>query len=513
MNGEARVSTRSGLLLALVALGAALRIAYAWPPHKYPADANALLGGLQSLRILQGHPAALHPRSTKGALESYGHAAAIALSGVGRQATAVAPLLAGIGLIAVYGLLARSLLGAPLGNVALLFLALPAPAFLFWTYMPLATAEPLLFGTATLWLADRIRRGEERLAFPLGLSAGLALWCSVQSAAFLLPALFWLPWSDRSLARNRRFLVWAVCGLAMGSLPRLAHAVAGAPSPHPDSSPGVLLANAAYLMKYDVPELLASVDPENGPNPPGILQTSLRTVALALHAGGLLTALAATGAWWTRGRPRPAAPGVVLLLSVAVLTCFLKLSSSAADERGLTVAHVLPAYLLAPAGLALLLAGAWKKSRPATVLAALALLVFNVAGYALPGGVARRRWEAQAASDEQLRGYLERRDITAVVGDYWDVYPFNYLSALRIRGLPTDPSLDVFRYGETLPAAARWALTARSVPRLEQWASRAGLPISVEQVGDYAVAIPAELPPADAAAFLQRLRGASVIGP
>ena len=64
-----------------------------------------------------------------------------------------------------------------------------------------------------------------------------------------------------------------------------------------------------------------------------------------------------------------------------------------------------------------------------------------------------------------------------VCGEYWTVYPVNFLSGERIRAVPFQRLFDFYGYGRTLPAAAgKLALLGRDGKDLAGWAARAGLP-------------------------------------
>ena len=133
------------MALALILLGTFLRVLHAFPAYKFPGDADALGPGLRAFWILKGHTPVFYADARLGAFESYLHAAAFTLAGASRASMSLAPLVCGaLGLVAFWFLI-RSLLGEKLGALALLFLAFPSPAYIFWTYLPIGYVETMLF--------------------------------------------------------------------------------------------------------------------------------------------------------------------------------------------------------------------------------------------------------------------------------------------------------------------------------------------------------------------------------
>src|SRR5262249_3849633 len=178
----------------IVALGCILRLAYAFPVHKYAPDADCLNPALQAFRILEGHRPVFLADARIGCLVCYETASAFSLFGISRFAVALAPLLGGCLLLVVLFSLLRRTLPEATAVLALLFVALPPPAYIYWTYMPNSYAETMLFCAAALLLTDIVRSkgfgGYRGLA--LGVVAGLGWWNSPLVLASLIPCGIWL---------------------------------------------------------------------------------------------------------------------------------------------------------------------------------------------------------------------------------------------------------------------------------------------------------------------------------
>ncbi|MBK9063723.1 MAG: glycosyltransferase family 39 protein [Acidobacteria bacterium] len=509
--------------LAFVALGIALRVATAYPVHKYAADADCLNCGFVGLRINEGHPAVwLTPRRA-GALECYGHAAAFRAFGPTREALAITPLVSSSLALALYAALVLPLLGPVAGPLAVLLFALPPPAYLFWTYMPNGYPETMLLCLAVLLAAERVRQAPSdlrRLAV-LGLVAGLGFWNSIQTLAATIPAcLGLLAARPRELARRRAAGVTAAAFL-VGALPWIAWNVAvplgsfqGNFSVQPASGLRALGENARYLLSYALPELVASVDPENGLNPTSALARILRGPVLLVWAAAAL--FAAWRAWTALAKYRRDRNGDVLrelaLPLVALTICALAVLSGAGGMRGLTVRYVLPAFFVLPAALGLAATAAARTGRLAGALAAAAVctvVVFNLSVYFLPGSAPRRLWEKRLDADSDLIAFLGERGIEAVSGDYWAAYPVNFLSTRRIAGVPFQPAGDFYGVEDSLGGRSlRWAVVGSTRAQIERLISVTGdSGLLVEVAFERWVFIP-EVNVQPAAAFLSRYRAA-----
>jgi Dolichyl-phosphate-mannose-protein mannosyltransferase len=508
---------------AFVALGIALRIATAFPVHKYAADADCLNSGLVALRISEGHPEVwLTPRRA-GALECYGHAAVFRLFGVSRAALAIAPLLSSSLALVLFAALSFAWFGPVAGPLSTLLFALPPPAYLFWTYMPNGYPETMLLSVAVLFAAERVKQAPEdgrRLAI-LGLVAGLGFWNSIQTLAATLPAFLWL------LAARRRNLVRArtaavvAAAFFLGALPWIAWNVfvplgsfSDNFSVRPASGLHALAENTRYLVGYALPELVASVDPENGLNPPAPVALLLRAPVLVLWAAAALFALSrALVALAKRLRKRKAdVPPEVPLLLVALTICALAVLSGAGQLRGLTVRYVLPAFFVLPAALALAVAAAARTARAAAGLGAVAVcivLTFNVSSYFLPGSAARRLWEKKMDADTALVSFLQESEVEAALGEYWEAFPVNFLSHETVRVVPFERGADFYDVEGALPAGPlRWALVSSTQAELMRLAGMTGTSGDLVEVGQERwVFLPAS-GPEEARTFVKRFREA-----
>lgn len=174
-NPRTRADRWSLAALALVAAGLALRALVAYPEHRYPADADCLLTGLCAFQVLRGEMPVFFSPLRIGSLECHLTAALFPLFGESRDTLALGALLAAGATMLVAHRFYRLLFGRPAALLALLFLALPAPAFLFRTYMPNGYPGILLTCALTLWLAARLAHGgtDRTSAFGLGLAGGL----------------------------------------------------------------------------------------------------------------------------------------------------------------------------------------------------------------------------------------------------------------------------------------------------------------------------------------------------
>jgi hypothetical protein len=507
--GDAASRRGRAAAVAAVLLGVVLRAAVAFPVHKYAADADCLNSGLVALRVAEGHfPVWYTPRRI-GSLECYIHAAAFPFLGVSRAALAVAPLLSASLLLAAWAALALLLLGPVAGPIAVLLVALPPPAYLFWTYMPNAYPETMLLFGAILLLAELVRRepGRAPVLAAFGLAMGLGWWNSLQTLSASGPAVVWLVATRGRALRNRRALALVAAGFAAGAFPWIAWNVRHPLGSfrenfavRPASGLSGAAENVAYLVRYSLPELVATTDPENGVNPPSPLQTALRPAALAIWGVAALAGVGGVLAAARRGaRGAPAPPWLLLALS-ALAALALATISDAGARRGLTVRYVLPLLLPLAAALAGLLAAGARRVRGGAAIGALAvglLLVFNVSGYFLPGSAARRRWEEGRDADARLVAFLDEQGIDVVCGDYWSSYPVNFLSKEKVRAVPFERDVDFYGYEPAMPDIPhRWAVVGHSYEGLERLAARAGFSGAIAKLGEEQFAfVPEENPP------------------
>lgn len=480
-----RFDAWSAAVLVLLLLGVLLRIFYAYPTHKYPADADSLLAPLRALEILDGDFRVFYSSVRIGALESYLHAAAFELLEVSRPVTALAPILVGAGSLLVFFLLARELLGKEPAFFALLFFALPSSAFVTWTYMPNGYPETIFLCLATLYFAVRLARvGSLWSAAALGLASGLGLWNSLQTLTCTIPALLWLAATRRDLLRRRWLFLSGFAAFLAGAAPwilyNLRHPLASFRENFAVQSAGgvrEVFANLVNFGAYELPALLLNRNPAMSPAFESV-ENVLGPVVAVFYLAAALLLVRLTLVRIPKGGPqlpiRPASFGLLWLV-VAIVTLFYVLSF-AGSIRGLTVRYVLPLYIVSCAALGLLTDRVWRKSRPLAAVIVLVVVLFHAVGWTLPGTKPRRLLEDFARYDEQALPVMESHHLRWVCGNYWEVYPFIFLTQRRILGLPFQRDFDHHEYARRLPASpVPWGLLGRDPDLLRRWADRAGL--------------------------------------
>jgi hypothetical protein len=516
--------------LPLLAAGVALRVATAFPSHKYPADADCVEIGLAGLRLLHGHPPAFFANSRVGALGAYPAGLLFLLFGASRATLAAGPMIVQILLLAAWTLFLRELLGARLALWGLPFAALPPAAVTVWTYMPNGYPEVLLVCATTLWLAARLARisrpplagishaasaaapdagparagggGGWPTCFALGVSLGIGCWASAQTLTCSGPALAWLAWHRPRLAARRRFWSLAALGAALGALPWIVFNLRYSfPSLlnnfglRPVAGLAAALDNARYLVRVNLPQLLASTDGFDGSFPRNPVQRLLHLPALLISIGLSLFAILAIPWLWRHaaapagGAADPAAAepdgGATAAVERAALPlCVLVIAASAGvylvsfagSVRAFPVRYVMPIYLVVPVLFALSLHRLARRSPALAATLAAAVLAFNLASTLWPWTAKRQQWAADAVADQRALRLLEQRQVTAVIGPYWLVYPLNFLSGERVVAIPIDATTDFRHEIERLPPApVRWALMSFRAEDLAPWARAAGV--------------------------------------
>lgn len=474
--------------LTFLCVGIAVRVLYAFPVHKYAADADSLLSAMRAFDIREGDLRVFYSYVRIGALESYMHLPAFLLLGVSREAIALAPLFSGILTLLAFFFFVRELLGREVACFALLFMAFPPPAYMAWTYMPNGYGETLLFCAATLWLVARIaRKGAQGWSsLLLGLSAGLGWWNSVQTITCVAPALLWLAFRRPHFLRLPRFLLPVLAGFLLGAAPWIAYnavhsfgSLEGNFAVRPAKGAKELLSNATYFLKDQVGELTLEVNPYHEPREVSPVQRALRLPAAGIYFLAGIALLA--GPFFRRllaeQRKRGPQPGAFLLLWLTAGTIALVyVVSEAGTTRGLTVRYVLPLYIVIAAGLGVAIFLTTKWSRAVALLLALTLVMFHLSAYALPWTPQRRYWTELKVLDEKLLEFLETHRVRWVAGNYWIVYPLNFLSEERVLGVPFQELADHYGYGRGVPAApSRWALVTRDPETMKRWLAATGL--------------------------------------
>jgi 4-amino-4-deoxy-L-arabinose transferase-like glycosyltransferase len=477
----ARVERLDAAALLLIAVGSLLRLAYAFPTHKFVPDADSLLSGLRTLDILGGKLRVFYSYVRIGALECYMHVPAMWLLGVSRAAISVAPLLSAVATLVFFFLFVRELLGRRTAAFALLFLALPPPAYIGWTYMPNGYPETVLLCASTLYLAARIARGAQGNGWPLtlGLSVGLGLWQSFQTLTCALPAGIWLFACRPDLLRRKRFLLIGFAGLVLGSSPWILYNLKhpwgtfrGNFVVQPVVGAQSVAANAAYFFRYNLPHLLTGIDFFHPPTPTTKLENLLRVPVLAVYALGFL-AFVSLASLRRRRDERFESPGLRsagLVLLIAATIGVSDVVSAAGAGRGLTVRYVLPLLFVAAVALGASVSLLWRRSRFVAATAAGIVLLFNVLGYEWPWTAYRQAWRQLDQQDRALVSFLEGHGVRWICGNYWVVYPFNFISVRQVTAVPFQPDHDHYAYAQSLsPGPSNWALVTVDPNTLRVW--------------------------------------------
>jgi hypothetical protein len=472
-------------LFALLALlgGISLRAAYTYPVHRYFADADALGLGMRAFRVLEGHTPVFYPGVRIGELESYVHAAVFAVFGASRMTITVAPLLSGVLMLLAFFFLARRLVGRQAACFALLVFAFPPASFLFWTYMPNGYPETVLLGLAALWAAAECREHPESAVLPalFGLTAGLAFWNSMQALACIVPGALLVWRSRRGRGGTARALGLAAAGSVLGAAPWIAYNVfyplacfRSNFATQPILGSEDLLSNLKRFALVQLPELVVTGDVEAGGTPLAGWRGTAALGLVALNVAAVVFAFRRPPEALRRGRTM--AQGLAPLGLAGALAAAFFVLSEAGRTPGPTTRYLLFVLPLLSACLGLLLARLSLRSLPLALALGLAIASFDLSSYSLlPGSALRRRLEASAEADARFVSFLEGRRIASVIGDYWTVYPVNFLSHERVLGVPTIAAADWYRYEERLPAgSSAWALASWWPEELGRLARRAG---------------------------------------
>lgn len=504
----------------LLAAGIAVRVAVAFPSHKFPPDADCVDSALGAFKILRG----LHPVFVVGvrlgSLVSYSVALLFLAFGISRDTLALEPLLIDLLLLGVWFAFLRETLDARLAfPLALVFIAFPSQTFSFLEHIPTGYAETLLLCALAFWLASRLVRpgAENGWSAGLGLVIGLGFWNSFQTLTCSIPALLWLGWSRPELLRRRSVVLLVAAGFVVGAMPWIVYNVRDPLgsfhdnfAARPASGVVAMLDNVQYAVRQDIPDLIVG-----GPLPGSWLQRTLRVPALAIAAAaGIFFLFSKVPARAPAPSDAPAADPASSLWPLVVLTFVavvgLKAISDVGTIRGGTVRYVLPLYLVLPIVLASFVAACVKRSKLLAATLVAFLVTFNLLFTNWPWTDARRKWAADVVSDSLLLAELERRQVEAVVGSYWKVYPINFLSHERIRAVPVEEPADYDHVGARLPSSPlRWALLAPDAQQAALWSRQAGLKGQAMQVSPlYGLFVPAPVGAREetAAQFLERMR-------
>ena len=510
---SARLDARTLAVLGVLLAGLAVRAVLTYPVHKYMADADSMLTGIRAFHVLQGETPVFFGGTRIGSIEPHVAAAVFLAAGVSRASLAVVPLIFALLLLLVgYGLY-RELLPRREALIALVFLALPAPAFISWTYMPNGYPATLFLCCAPLWLAARLKRHPTLGGAALfGLVCGLAFWQSFLTLGASVPALVWLLWYRRDLLRQPRLWAAGVAGFLVGAFPWIAFNVVWPLDALQDnfaSQPAqgwrAAADNLRYFLTYSVPEIVAPVNEawtDRLTDTAGALHHTLRLPVLVLYAATALLFLAL--------RRRIPAPAWSLFVLVTLTYAFLNVFSQAGQVRGISVRYVLPIYLVISGVLAVVLCLVAQRSRLLAVLLGGLILLFNLTAYHWPGRDWREALEEAARRDDRFVRFLRQRGVTAVFGGYWTAYPINFLTREQILALPCFANHDHYDYRFRMRSdqVYRWALVSARPRELAAWAAAAGVTgelTTVEPNRSALVLTPNPSDPAAQAKLLRRL--------
>ena len=498
------------LVVSLFALGITFRVALAFPAHQTPAEGDSIIAGLTAFEVMRGESPVFYAGYRNGSLGSHLTALLFWIFGVSREALLLGPVIVGTAMLAVWYLFYRLAFGRVLAAVALIFIAVPAPAFHYWTYMPNSYPETLFLCACVLWLAVRVAESPSVWRWlALAVAAGVGWWCSPLTVACSAPAFLWL-----AFVRWRDVLRWrcaaaVLAGGMLGAAPwilfNLRYGFLSLRSSFATRSVrgfDALRDNLDFLVSYKLPVLLASTEDRFRPAESAGL-VWMEGPLLLLHA----TALGVFIVWaWRRRAEIPAgseerwrAAVPWLLLLVIATTATLNLVSGAGALRGPTVRYVLPIYLAVPAILAVLVRVVATRSRAAAGLVAVCVLFFHLACAHLPWTESRQNWQRRAEATDALVEFLEEQRVEAVFGDYWTVYPINFHSRQRIVAVPFQKNHDHEKQRARLgPEARRWALVVprQRQARLQRWLAGSSYDGELVQLeGGYGVFLVAELQP------------------
>lgn len=464
--------------LLVLALGAALRVALALPVYRYPAEADALLGAMTAQDVLAGQWPAFMTPTRLGAVGGYVLSLLFLVLGDGRWVVHLAPALVSIVAMVLWGATCTELLGREVGRRALPLVAAGTPALLFWTSMGNAYPEVIALCALVLWAGARIatRGWSHGRALAFGLAAGLGLWQSLQTLTCSGPALVWALWSARATVRRGRLLIMAA-GFAVGVLPLAPLWLGWIPQPAnyslaPVTSPAAAVDNGVRVLVTQLPAALTAID-SAGLSPAPRWLRGLQVMVLWAVGAGVVVA-----GWVALRDPKARRPVVLGVLIVAAVVG-VNTVSAAGSMRGMTVRYVLPAILALPFLLGPALAT--RNGRWLGIGLGAGLLALGLGTLELPGTPRRAQWAADLVVEDDLAATVDGR-AAVVLGDYWTVYPLNWLLGGRVTALPWSAQDDARRLESRLPDDERLSvLVVGSTEAAAAWrVSRAGFEVPMD---------------------------------
>jgi len=510
----------SGLVALAVTGGVLVRFLYAFPPHVFPGDADAILAGWRALSLLQGKLVVFYSTMRLGALESYVDAALFAVFGVSRGILGVAPFLWGSLQICVFFLLARRILSRPAAALSTLFMACPSSCYLFWIHLPIGYGLIMFLGTSTLWLTavatDKSPR--KSAGFLLGLTTGLALWTSLQSLAFIVPAALFASLRLPSPRRWADLARVAIPGLLIGALPWLVANVRYPLGSFRDPIVGrpvaTLRAAAANLEKAAV-QIIPDLIGQRTDELPGLSVAAGPALKAPVRVLHLLALVGVLGVFWAGGQ-RPGRMegsegfGVeagILVVGVAGVS-LVQFCALTQTFYGYTHRYLLPLYLAVPFMLGVFVDSVRRRSATLASIVVGILVLFNLTSYLWPFSSVRPALRQLALDQQVMIRSLEHAGVRVVTGDYWDVNALNFVAHGSIAALPV-PAPEIPNVPALPVGAFRTALVARDRARLNRWLAPCDLPGDVINPSPgYCVFIPRVEPRThgEALAILERLR-------
>ncbi len=427
--------TRRGLPLA-IGVGVLVRVPFWTEALRTPVDGDTAIVGLMARHL--GRGATMWGQPYGSPVEAWLAAPLFALFGADAATLRLAYFLLGLALIPAAYWLARAV-DPEAAFPAALLLACPPPYLLLLAALPPPMyPAALLLQAAALGLALRIvERLDEgavprRLAALWGLSAGLALWTHLMSAAAVFASAVFLLWRARA---RRSVLVTAALALLAASAPWWTRALADGDALRVVSVSGRRAGMAEHLAGT-VPRIFEPVGGLLGthvplvPDDPEFVVHAPRVVAAAVV---LVYGLSLVFAGRRLGRRH--APGAVaarLLLASAVLTLAafpLPLRSGPAAIRFLTPAYLPVAALVA-----------WAAVRAGGTRRAVAVVLSLAALHLVVGSRLLSAWRAtdRAAAPFSLpdlrpvRALLDAHGVRRAYASYGPAYRLTFETGERL---------------------------------------------------------------------------------
>lgn len=460
------------LIAAVLILTGALviRLLVAFPVHKYQADADGILAGLCGVKVLQGsHPVFFPGGYRLGSQSCYVTAGAFYLFGVSRQSLALTGILFAFLFVSFMYLYLKEAFGPWCSLLGLLLAAVPPLQVLINTYVAWAYGEILMYCASSLWLATVLERRRPRgfWFFAFGLSAGLAVWCSVQSLMIILPIVLWLLF--RRVFNSRSNAVLMAGGMVLGCSPVWiflalggASKVLGDPATHSINPLGQILSNTSYLISVQLPWLFADIQMNK------LIPFSGADVTLLVYSVAFLVLVSFAVLPGSSLRQQPTLSSQTVLLGlIALCSACLYVLSSAGSVRGWTVRYILPLYLIVPPAAAVLCSILGRRGRIIESIAIAYMLFASAREYPFSSSPLRKSMRASLISDDQLIRRLRQSQIRAVLGSYWDVYGLNFDGKGAILAIPVESPDDYLAFAKDLRGRkVRWAILDKTPSRL-----------------------------------------------